>query len=403
MTEAARVIPAPESEPSGSGETSSEALASGMQLSPVQPIHVQPCLSQPCLSQVSPAQLSRGAEPGTAGEEPEGAPVREPVSGPRVSEIYPLMGREVVAARYDLIEVVGRGATSLVHRAWDRETEREVAVQLLSEHHPARDRLRTRFMRTSHALLQLDHPAVVRYFAAGNATEEIPYLVMELLRGETLGQFLERERVMAPEVALPLFCQAAAGLIAAHQAELVHRDVKPDNLYLEGPIGRPQTLRVIDFGLAKPMNAPQSESLFVVGTLEYLPPEQAVCDPVDARSDVYSLGVVMFRALTGELPFDVEREARMLAHHIVSPAPPPSWLVDTLPVGMEHVILNALRKHPENRYPTMMELLADLERIQAGRGDQVAPLPWKVIPDCYEARGEESGRAVKLLGSALHR
>ena len=179
-----------------------------------------------------------------------------------------------------------------------------------------------------------------------------PYLVTEALRGESLHDYLKREHAMPTDVALAMIRHAARGLIAAHLGGIIHRDVKPGNLFLLGPLGNPYGLKLIDFGLAKGAASRRiSAHDLVLGTMEYMAPELIVSDPTDARTDVYGLGVVMFRVLTGDLPFDAETDFEMLAHQMFSPAPPASWLNEQIDPRIELVMMRAMRKRPENRYP----------------------------------------------------
>jgi serine/threonine protein kinase len=259
--------------------------------------------------------------------------------------------------------------------------------------------LKRRFIKAARAAMQVCHPAVVTYFETGESETGQPYVVMELLRGETLGEFLAREERLDSGLALRLFLDAASGLSEIHRMGLVHRDIKPDNLFLVGPRGAPFRLKVLDFGLAKLIRSNHKASRpMIVGTTEYMPPEQIVCDPVDARSDVYSLGAVMFRALTGELPFAEQSYKNIMAHHLVTPVPPPSWLVDELPHGLQTVVLRALRKHPNNRFPTMNVLHAALERIADGQGGEILEPPLAHEPDSYVPQCEHASEALRALG-----
>jgi len=206
------------------------------------------------------------------------------------------------------------------------------------------------------------------------------------------------------DLALVLARQIAAGLAAAHGAGVVHRDVKPDNLFLIGPAGEPQGLKLIDFGYAKQLDkGPTSTANVVIGTAQYMAPEQVLCDPIDPRTDIYGLGVVMFRMLTGHLPFDADPGADLLSHQLFSPAPPPSWLEEDLDPRVEAIVLRAMRKHPDNRYPSMDALLSDLDRVLETRpgteGESIPRVPLGKFPDVYKPKNTMGREVARLLAS----
>src|SRR5262249_16550758 len=162
------------------------------------------------------------------------------------------------------------------------------------------------FLREASAVKGLEHPNIVKISDTGERGDGAPYLVMEYLFGETLGAFLRREKKMLPEVALPFIYKAASALSAAHKAGIVHRDVKPDNVFVIGEAGEPYDIRLLDFGIAKLRRSNMTVAGTTIGTAEYMAPEQGLADPVDPRTDIYGLGAVMYRMLVGELPFRAE-------------------------------------------------------------------------------------------------
>jgi serine/threonine-protein kinase len=222
---------------------------------------------------------------------------------------------------------------------------------------------------------------------------------MEALQGESLAHYLDREKTMPQSMVLALAREAAGGLVAAHHAGIVHRDLKPGNLYLLGPQGAPTGIKIIDFGLSKDLrridSGPSSVNL-VLGTAQFMAPEQVLADPIDARTDIYAFGVVLFNMLTGSLPFDLKLGPDLFCHQLFSPAPPPSWLLEDVDPRLEQVIVRCLRKHPENRYASMQALLDDLVIISDCPLDgarRISPPVLRREPDLYLPRSAE-GRGV---------
>jgi eukaryotic-like serine/threonine-protein kinase len=196
---------------------------------------------------------------------------------------------------------------------------------------------------------------------------------------------------------LSLAAQTASGLIALHAAGITHCDIKPENLYLASTPGSAKSLKILDFGLAEVEGkSATSDAPAMRGTAQYMAPEQVLGDPVDARTDVYALGVVMFRMLTGQLPFDLKLSTTLLRHQLFSPTPPPSWLCEGLDPSVEGIVLRAMRKNPENRYGSAEELLADLERVSSGGSLPPAPEPTR--PDVYTPRSRHGEKAAEILG-----
>jgi serine/threonine-protein kinase len=302
----------------------------------------------------------------------------------------------VVGGRYRIVGFVNKGATARVYLAEDLESRDIVAVKLFAPTVREAAAMRERFLREAEALRAIDHPNVVRVLDAGEL-DGAPYLVMEALRGETLAAVLERTPILPDDVALRYVREAASALAAAHRTGVIHRDVKPENMFLVRN-GDEVTLKVIDFGMAKvPRDGTSSVEGLVMGTVQYMAPEQIISEPVDARTDIYALGVVLFRMLTGHLPFDVEMGTDLLGHQLFSPAPPPSWLDDDLDPNVERVILCAMRKDPDNRYPTMECFLEDLARERA------EGWPMMRQPDVYEPMTDPGREAAKFLSTQFRR
>ncbi|HWZ93478.1 MAG TPA: serine/threonine-protein kinase [Polyangiaceae bacterium] len=327
--------------------------------------------------------------------------------GDRQSAIFASFGAKqstrsgaVLAGRYQVRGFLTRGATARVYLAEDLATRTPVVVKMLSPETAASAEFRGRLVREAEAAKAIAHPNVVTVIDAGQTDEGAPFLVMEALLGESLGEYLRREGAIPFDTALVLLKQAAAGLSAAHRSGVVHRDVKPDNFLLLGPRGEPYGLKVIDFGLAKLWNGESTSGAHnILGTAEYMAPEQILVEAVDARSDVYSLGVVMFRVFTGHLPFESVGQADLLRHQLFSSVPPPSWLNDTLDPRVDHVVHKATRKHRENRYPTMEALIADLDVLLGLDDRELAARPLIVTPDGYVPTSDRGREAANLLAA----
>lgn len=304
----------------------------------------------------------------------------------------------LLANRYVLLDWLGRGGMADVYLGRDIEDGQLVAVKAMAEEHRDSAPHRLRMSREAEVLRRVQHPNVIRLLDAGESEKGVPFLILEPLIGETLADYLARRPCMDPTQALPLIMGLADGLEAAHRASVVHGDVKPHNIYLSGPLDQPSSVKLIDFGLACQLDRDleQADREFVSGTIAYMSPEQILAEPVDPRTDVYGFGVVAFLWLTGELPFDAPNDLDLLAHHLVSAAPPPSWLTSSLSAGWQEVILGALRKDPDRRYPSMRFLRDDLIRI--GRGEPVqCPSTGLAAADRYEPRTERGRRAFELF------
>jgi serine/threonine-protein kinase len=284
--------------------------------------------------------------------------------------------------RYELTGYIDSGGTADVFTAIDRVSGGLVAVKILKPKALADARLRHYFLQGARGAQRVDHPNLVRVLEVVDPPDSASFAVMEIVQGCALSSLLSDQRCLQPSLAAELALQAAAGLDAAHRAGVVHCDVKPENMLVELPSLGPPRLKVIDFDLAALDDEVEThEHPLLRGTAKYMAPEQVVGDRVDARTDVYSLGVVMFRMLTGHLPFDLELCPTLLWHQFASPAPPPSWLCDELDPRLEAIVLRALRKAPDNRYPNMSLLVADLRSLELG-GELLAHGP-TCEPDAY--------------------
>jgi tRNA A-37 threonylcarbamoyl transferase component Bud32 len=264
------------------------------------------------------------------------------------------------------------GGMASVYLADDRVLQRQVAVKVLRPPDAQDPSFVERFRREARAAARLSHPNIVTVFDSGS-DGELHYLVMEYLPGESLAELLARQGRLAPRRAAELAMQVCAALAAAHAQGLVHRDVKPANVLLGGD-GRVQ---VTDFGIAKATAADTlTGSGVVLGTAAYLAPEQAQGGPVDARSDLYALGCVLYELLTGAPPFGSGADGPQVAvaaRHVSEPPEPPSARNPQVEPGLDAVVLTALAKQPDQRYQRAVEMQAALGRVLAGEAAAAGP------------------------------
>jgi eukaryotic-like serine/threonine-protein kinase len=263
---------------------------------------------------------------------------------------------ETIAGRYELEEVVGTGGMSTVWRARDRLLERNVAIKILHARYGEDDDYVERFKREARAVAQLSHPNIVTVIDRGEDRER-QFIVFEFVEGENLKQVLERRGALPIEEVVELGLEIARGLAFAHERGIVHRDVKPQNVLLNGD-GR---AKVTDFGIARSLNVERglTHTGTVMGTSNYIAPEQATGAHVDARSDVYALGCVLFELLTGEVPFPGDNFVTVALQHLNEPPPPVLERRRDAPPQLAWLVDRALAKNPADR-PSMDEVVAGL-------------------------------------------
>jgi eukaryotic-like serine/threonine-protein kinase len=273
---------------------------------------------------------------------------------------------------YRVLAELGRGGMGIVLRAYDEELRRTVALKVLPPER-ADARARARFVREAQAAAGLSHDNVVPVHAVANPPDGPPYFVMQYVEGPTLRQRIQAADRLDQTEAARVAVQVADGLAAVHHAGLVHRDVKPANILLDGTTGR---ARITDFGLVRLAAHPggTTQDGAIRGTPEYMSPEQVrTPDRIDTRSDVYSLGVTLYEALTGSVPF--HGVPHMVLQQILNDEPrPPRRLNDSIPRDLETICLKCLEKEPAKRYASAGELADDLQRFLAGRPIQARPV-----------------------------
>ncbi|HYP88643.1 MAG TPA: serine/threonine-protein kinase, partial [Polyangiaceae bacterium] len=272
----------------------------------------------------------------------------------------PMLGA-VLGGSYEIIRMVGEGGMGRVYEArHQRLTSKRFAVKMLHPDLARQPDVVTRFQREAEASSVLSHPNVVEVFDVSASPEGRPYIVAELLQGEELGKHLDRVGRMTPAAAAHVVRQVCGALGAAHAAGIVHRDVKPENVFLSGD---GSSVKVIDFGISKVGENKDglTKTGTVMGTPDYMAPEQARGDRVDARADIYAVGAMLYRALTGRKPFEGRDPMATLTAVLTEEPPRPSEIAGAVPLSLELVIQKAMAKNPGERFQSMAELDAALQ------------------------------------------
>ncbi len=314
-----------------------------------------------------------------------------------------------VGGRYELGELLGRGGMAEVRRAVDRRLGRPVAVKQLRADLAIDPTFQARFRREAQSAAGLNHPTIVAVYDTGEETDpltgtSIPYIVMELVEGPTLRDVLRDGRKILPERALELTQGVLDALSYSHKAGIIHRDIKPANVMLT----QSGAVKVMDFGIARAVadtSATMTQTAAVIGTAQYLSPEQARGETVDARSDIYSAGCLLYELLVGRPPFVGESPVSVAYQHVREAPVPPSQLDPVITPDIDAVTLKALAKDPADRYQSAREMKADLARVLAGQqATAVVPLVGDTAATRVAAGGlADAGRASAAMSPATTR
>jgi serine/threonine-protein kinase len=282
----------------------------------------------------------------------------------------------LLGGRYQLGEVLGYGGMAEVHRGRDQRLGRDVAVKVLRADLARDPGFQMRFRREAQNAAALNHPAIVAVYDTGEEADgatPLPYIVMEYVGGRTLKEVLTAEGRLMPERALEITADICAALDFSHRNGIVHRDIKPGNVMLT-PTG---AVKVMDFGIARAVTSGTStmtQTSAVIGTAQYLSPEQARGESVDARSDVYSTGCLLYELLTGQPPFTGDSPVAVAYQHVREDPIPPSQVDPDVTPTIDAIVLKAMAKNPANRYQSAGDMRADLLRAAAGRPVSATPV-----------------------------
>jgi serine/threonine-protein kinase len=306
----------------------------------------------------------------------------------------------LLSNRYELGETLGYGGMSEVHHGKDVRLGRDVAVKVLRADLARDPQFQERFRREAQNAAALNHPAIVAVYDTGETRTDygpLPYIVMEYVEGRTLRDIVKSEGPLPPKRAMEVMADVCAALDFSHRHGIVHRDVKPANIM----ITKTGAVKVMDFGIARAVHDGQAavtQTAAVIGTAQYLSPEQARGEAVDARSDVYAAGCVLFELMTGEPPFTGDSPVAVAYQHVREDPKPPSSLNPRVPPSLDAIVLKAMAKGPANRYQSSAEMRGDLVRVLSGQRP-AAPM---VMTDADRTSIMGAGRT-EVMGGGRHR
>ncbi|MFI9563971.1 protein kinase domain-containing protein [Streptomyces rishiriensis] len=305
-------------------------------------------------------------------------------------------GRALAAGRYQLRDLLGEGGMASVHLAYDAVLDRQVAVKTLHTELGREQAFRERFRREAQAVAKLTHTNIVSVFDTGEDDVDgltTPYIVMEYIEGRPLGSVLDedvnRQGAMPADKALKITADVLAALEISHEMGLVHRDIKPGNVMMT----KRGVVKVMDFGIARAMQSgvtSMTQTGMVVGTPQYLSPEQALGRGVDARSDLYSVGIMLFQLVTGRLPFEADSPLAIAYAHVQEEPVAPSSINRALPPAVDALVARALKKNPNERFPTAVAMRDECLRVAAS----FQPAPPSIVPGAQTSSGAGVGSAV---------
>lgn len=310
----------------------------------------------------------------------------------------PFIGRVILDGQFKILQKIGTGGMGSVYKASQSDMNRMVAIKILHPKLANRKDLTSRFRREARAMSQLTHPNTAKVFMYGELEDDGSlYIVMEYLEGKNLNQTVRRGGPMSHERAIPILVAVCGALQEAHNMGIVHRDLKPENIFICNQGGLKEFPKVLDFGLAKvterqmrPGSLILTQEGMVFGTPEFMSPEQAQGQTLDARSDIYSLAIILYEALTGKLPFMAKTPMEYIQKHVMAQPIPLDDRVPELkfPPGLSDTVLKAMAKKPADRYQTAVEFADALEAFTSA-------------PMSVEARQRQSLASAQAASSAL--
>ncbi len=269
---------------------------------------------------------------------------------------------KLISKRYKIIKKIASGGMADVFLGVDLKLDRKVAIKILSASNARDKNFVARFKGEAQILAGLNHTNIVQVYDWGEFNSSY-FICMEYIEGENLKEIIEKKGAIPPDVVVDYAIQISGALHMAHKNNLIHRDIKPQNILITSE-GR---VKVTDFGIAKSMNTDLTRTLNIMGTVHYISPEQAKGEVLDHRTDIYSLGIVLYEMLTADVPFRGESSIDISLKHISEIPLKPSELIENIPVRLEKIIMHCLEKNPLSRYSNVKELIVDLRKYSAGK------------------------------------
>ena len=264
---------------------------------------------------------------------------------------------ELIDNRYKIIKSIGEGGMANVYLAWDTILEREVAVKVLRGDLSDDEKFIRRFKREANSASSLKHPNIVEIYDVGEDNGKY-FIVMEYVNGKTLKSLIKKRGALNINEAIDIMLQLTSGIACAHDSYIIHRDIKPQNVMILED-GR---VKITDFGIAMALNSNElTQTNSVMGSVHYLPPEQASGSGSTIKSDIYSLGILMFELLTGKVPFKGDNAVEIAIKHMKDPIPSVREFNSSIPQSVENIVLRACAKNPKNRYSSASEMYEDLK------------------------------------------
>ena len=281
---------------------------------------------------------------------------------------------KVLGARYEISEIIDTGGMAYVYKATCKKTKSDVAIKVLKEEFTANQEYISRFKKEAHAVFSFEHDNVVRVKDVG-FDEGVYYMVMEYIDGPSLKTLIEDKTKISEKSAVEYAIQICSGLLAAHKKGIIHRDIKPQNILLD----KDGKIKIADFGIAKSVSAEEKNEKHVLGSVYYISPEQAKGERIDARTDVYSLGILLYEMLTGELPYTGDKTIAVALKHINEQMTPPSEKNAQLSAAINAIVIKACSKTKKDRYQSMKEFKDDLVRALVDPDGSFVSMPLPVF------------------------